>query len=103
MIVGGGWGAVSLLNRLDPDLYEVTLISPTNYFLFTPLLPAVTVGTVGAGSVTESLRRILQKCQGQFVQGAGRNLYLRDDLDSKTRELTDYAPCLLYTSPSPRD
>lgn len=95
VIVGGGWGAVSLLNRLDPDLYEVTLISPTNYFLFTPLLPAVTVGTVGAGSVTESLRRILQKCQGQFVQGAGRNLYLRDDLDSKTRELTDYAPGLL--------
>jgi NADH dehydrogenase len=46
VIVGGGWGAVSVLNNLDKDKYNVTLVSENNYFLFTPLLPSATVGTL---------------------------------------------------------
>ena len=45
VVLGSGWGAVSLLKgmsgRLDVD---VVCISPTNYFLMTPLLPSATVG-----------------------------------------------------------
>lgn len=33
VIVGGGWAAVSLLSTLNPDEYDVTLISPNNFFL----------------------------------------------------------------------
>jgi hypothetical protein len=46
VIVGSGWGAVSVLKTLDKDKYNVTVISENNYFLFTPLLPSATVGTL---------------------------------------------------------
>jgi len=34
-------------------------VSPRNYFLFTPLLPGVTVGSLEARSISEPIRRIL--------------------------------------------
>lgn len=43
VVVGGGWGAVSVLKNIDKDKYNITLISDNNYFLFTPLLPSATV------------------------------------------------------------
>lgn len=46
VVLGTGWGAMTLLRNIDFDSYEVTVISPRNYFLFTPLLPSVTVGTL---------------------------------------------------------
>ncbi|KAI9617293.1 hypothetical protein H4Q26_013162 [Puccinia striiformis f. sp. tritici PST-130] len=45
VIIGGGWGAMGLINSLEPDSYHVVLIAPENYNLFTPLLPSATVGT----------------------------------------------------------
>lgn len=39
VIVGGGWGAVGVLNSLHPGDYHVTVISPETYTTFTPLLP----------------------------------------------------------------
>lgn len=39
VIVGGGWGAVGVLNSLRPGDYHVTVISPETYTTFTPLLP----------------------------------------------------------------
>lgn len=95
VIVGGGWGAVSLLKSLDPDAYEVTLVSPTNYFLFTPLLPAVAAGTVGVRSVTESLRRLLVRTRGQFVQGAAVNMHPHENLDRSTLQTVEGARGLL--------
>jgi len=61
VILGSGWGAVSLLKSLKPGDFDVAVISPENYFLFTPLLPSVTVGTVEGRSITEPIRRILAK------------------------------------------
>lgn len=46
VIIGSGWGAVSVLKNLDKDKYDVTVVSENNYFLFTPLLPSGTVGTL---------------------------------------------------------
>jgi NADH dehydrogenase len=46
VIIGSGWGAVSVLKGLDKDKYNVTVVSANNYFLFTPLLPSATVGTL---------------------------------------------------------
>jgi NADH:ubiquinone reductase (non-electrogenic) len=41
-ILGSGWGATSLLKDLDTAEYNVVVVSPRNYFLFTPLLPRYT-------------------------------------------------------------
>jgi NADH dehydrogenase len=46
VILGSGWGAISVLKNLDKNKYNVTLVSDNNYFLFTPLLPSATVGTL---------------------------------------------------------
>ena len=59
VVLGSGWGAVSFLKNLKPDLYEVVVVSPTNYFLFTPFLASVTVGTVEARTICEPIRKIL--------------------------------------------
>lgn len=39
--------------------YDITLVSPRNYFLYTPLLPAVCTGTVEERSIVEPIRRIM--------------------------------------------
>ncbi|KAK0113215.1 NADH:ubiquinone oxidoreductase [Cadophora gregata] len=58
VILGTGWGAVSLLKKLDTENYNVIIISPRNYFLFTPLLPSCTTGTVEHRSIMEPIRSI---------------------------------------------
>ncbi|KAL6721723.1 NADH:ubiquinone oxidoreductase [Lecanora helva] len=60
VILGTGWGAVSLLKKLDTENYNVIVISPRNYFLFTPLLPSCTTGTIEHRSIMEPIRNILR-------------------------------------------
>eukprot|EP00898_Chlorokybus_atmophyticus_P001712 jgi/Chlat1/2541/Chrsp175S02394 len=61
VVLGTGWGAVSVLKELDVHNYDVTVVSPRNYFLMTPLLPGMTVGTVENRSVIEPIRRLLRR------------------------------------------
>ncbi|RFU28846.1 hypothetical protein B7463_g7480, partial [Scytalidium lignicola] len=61
VILGTGWGAVSLLKKLDTENYNVIIISPRNYFLFTPLLPSCTTGTVEHRSIMEPIRAITRQ------------------------------------------
>lgn len=60
VILGTGWGAVSLLKKLDTENYNVIVISPRNFFLFTPLLPSCTTGTIEHRSIMEPIRNILR-------------------------------------------
>lgn len=57
VILGVGFGGFGLLKKLDQKLYDVTVIGPRNHFLFTPLLPSSTVGTVEFRSIIEPIRR----------------------------------------------
>jgi NADH:ubiquinone reductase (non-electrogenic) len=57
---GTGWGSVSLLKKLDTENYNVIVISPRNYFLFTPLLPSCTTGTIEHRSIMEPIRNFLR-------------------------------------------
>jgi NADH:ubiquinone reductase (non-electrogenic) len=56
LVLGSGWGAHSLLKVIDTDKYEVVAVSPTNAFLFTPMLPSCAVGTVEFRSLLEPIR-----------------------------------------------
>jgi len=56
IILGTGWASVSVLKHIDRDKYNVTIVSPRNYFLFTPLLPSVSSGTVTPEAVTVPIR-----------------------------------------------
>ena len=56
LIIGTGFAAFSLIKDVDVDGYEITVVSPRNHFLFTPLLPSTTVGTVEFRSIIEPIR-----------------------------------------------
>jgi hypothetical protein len=58
VVLGTGWGASTFLKEIDTDLYDVTVISPRNYFLFTPMLAGASVGTVEFRSITEPVREV---------------------------------------------
>ncbi|KAG6911015.1 hypothetical protein DXG01_005430 [Tephrocybe rancida] len=68
VILGSGWGSTSLLKTIDTTEYNVVVISPKNFFLFTPLLPSVAVGTLNPRSIIQSTRYITRhKARGVSV------------------------------------
>eukprot|EP00897_Mesotaenium_endlicherianum_P008038 jgi/Mesen1/7262/ME000373S06336 len=84
VILGTGWGGMSILRGIDTRLYDVTIVAPRNYFLFTPLLPGVTSGSVEARSISEPIRRIMvrHKKQAQFIEAECV------DVDPATKHIT---------------
>ena len=68
VVLGSGWGAVNFLKHLKAGDFDVTVVSPSNYFLFTPFLPSVTVGTVEGRSTVEPIRKIIQRFHKSDVE-----------------------------------
>lgn len=58
VVLGSGWASTSFLKNLDTEEFNVVVVSPRNYFLFTPLLPSVTVGTLENRSIIQPTRYI---------------------------------------------
>lgn len=87
VILGNGWASTSLLKSIDTEAYNVTVVSPRNYFLFTPLLPSVTVGTLESRSIIEPTRFITRhKTRAvEFYEGEATDV----DLKNKTLTVTD--------------
>ncbi|KAI8635252.1 pyridine nucleotide-disulfide oxidoreductase-domain-containing protein [Xylariaceae sp. FL1651] len=98
VILGSGWGSVALLKQLNPDDYHVTLISPKNYFLFTPMLPSATVGTLEFRSLVEPIRRILSKVNGHYLRATAEDVEFSHKLvevsqvDAQGKEVRFYVP-----------
>lgn len=84
VILGTGWGSVSLLKNLDTSKYNVVVVSPRNYFLFTPLLPSIPTGTLDTKLIIEPVRSITRKLKGEVI-------YLEaeaTDVDVKSKTIT---------------
>ncbi|KAK8010065.1 hypothetical protein PG990_009030 [Apiospora arundinis] len=98
VILGGGWGSVALLKELNPDDYHVTVISPKNYFLFTPMLPSATVGTLEMRSLVEPIRRILARISGHYLRANAEDVDFSHKLvevsqtDAHGKEIRFYVP-----------
>lgn len=58
VILGAGWGSAAVLRGIDTERYDVTIISPRNYFVFTPMLAGAAVGTVDVRSITQPIRAV---------------------------------------------
>ena len=57
VILGTGWAAHSLVKVIDTTtVSSITVISPRNFFFFTPLLSATAVGTIEFRSIVEPIR-----------------------------------------------
>eukprot|EP00834_Sanchytrium_tribonematis_P001586 NODE_40_length_35084_cov_0.543519.p10 type:complete len:371 gc:universal NODE_40_length_35084_cov_0.543519:12998-11886(-) len=61
VILGTGWGCTSLLKNLWSQEYRVTVVSPRNYFLFSPLLPSLTTGGIESRSIMMPIRYLLRQ------------------------------------------
>lgn len=59
VLLGTGWGARYFLDAIDRDLYEVRIVSPRNFFLFTPLLPSTSTGTLSTASICSPIRELI--------------------------------------------
>jgi NADH dehydrogenase len=80
VILGTGWGSVALLKTLNPGDYHVTVVSPVNYFLFTPMLPSATVGTLEFRSLVEPIRRIVNRLRGHFLRAEAESIEFSEKL-----------------------
>ncbi|GJZ84035.1 external alternative NAD(P)H-ubiquinone oxidoreductase B2, mitochondrial-like protein [Tanacetum coccineum] len=99
VVLGTGWAGTSFLRNLKNSSYDVQVISPRNYFMFTPLLPSVTVGTVEARSVVEPIRRIVEKknvnvnfCEAECfkIDAKNKKVYCRSIENEKEEFVVDY-------------
>ncbi|MCJ1301245.1 NADH:ubiquinone oxidoreductase [Hypocenomyce scalaris] len=91
-MTGTGWGSVSLLKKLDTENYNVIVISPRNFFLFTPLLPSCTTGTIEHRSIMEPVRTILRhkkavvkyyEAEATKIDYEKKVVYINDDSEIK--------------------
>lgn len=57
VILGSGWGGYEILRAVDKKRWNVTMVSPTNAFNFTPLLASCAVGTLEFRCAVEPVRR----------------------------------------------
>ncbi|KAI9105352.1 pyridine nucleotide-disulfide oxidoreductase-domain-containing protein [Phlyctochytrium arcticum] len=78
VVLGSGWGATSVIKDLKANGYYTVVVSPTNYFLFTPLLPEATTGTVEARSLIESIRKICIPSRSHYCQGESYDVHLNE-------------------------
>ncbi|KAA0056941.1 external alternative NAD(P)H-ubiquinone oxidoreductase B2 [Cucumis melo var. makuwa] len=103
VVLGTGWAGTSFLKNIKDPSYEVQVISPRNYFAFTPLLPSVTCGTVEARSIVEPIRNLVRKKRVDIrfneaecykIDAENRKLYCRsnenNNLNGKKEFVVDY-------------
>ncbi|KAL4201915.1 hypothetical protein AMTRI_Chr02g218300 [Amborella trichopoda] len=103
VVLGSGWAGTSFLKNIDSSLYNVQVVSPRNYFAFTPLLPSVTCGTVEPRSIIEPIRNIVKKKKGEIrfseaecikIDAANNKVHCRSNHDinveGKEEFLLDY-------------
>ncbi|MFI1166221.1 NAD(P)/FAD-dependent oxidoreductase, partial [Streptomyces sp. NPDC020801] len=86
MIVGAGFAgyrAARTLSRMSRGKADITLLNPTDYFLYLPLLPQVAAGILEPRRVTVSLSGTLP--HARLVLGEARGI----DMDARTVHCTD--------------
>eukprot|EP00049_Salpingoeca_infusionum_P017772 m.354279 g.354279 ORF g.354279 m.354279 type:complete len:464 (-) comp16970_c0_seq1:1879-3270(-) len=78
LVLGTGWGSYSFLHTIDTKKYDVTVVSPRDHMLFTPLLASTTVGTLEHRSIIEPVRIEASKRKFEFIQADATALNLQD-------------------------
>jgi NADH dehydrogenase FAD-containing subunit len=88
-----------VLKDIDTQQYAVTMVSPRNHFLFTPLLPSTTVGTIEFRSIIEPIRTARKNVRFYLAQCVGLDIakskaYCRGSFGNTPFEI-DYDICVI--------
>lgn len=70
VVLGTGWGSFRVINDIDSKKYEVSVISPRNHLLFTPMLASSALGTVNQRSICQPVRPLVAKKQAQYYESS---------------------------------
>ncbi len=75
VVLGTGWGSFTLARQLKnaPAVKKLRVVSPSNHFVFTPLLPSTAVGTLEFRCIQEPIRKVLGD-NGKFVQAKAQKI-----------------------------
>jgi len=96
VILGSGWAGFQLARDLNKDKFDVTLVSPSNHFLFTPLLPSTTVGTLEYRCIQEPVRTVpgvkFIQAKAKELNFCDRTLKCRDIFDADRSASSGTAP-----------
>ncbi len=92
VVLGSGFAGYSLLLGLPPRGWQRTLVTPRNYFLFTPLLPSAVTGVVEFRSIVEPARRRLAgvqvlEAEATEIDWQSRSIQCRSSLSAETFEV----------------
>ena len=72
VVLGSGWAGFNTAINVKPDV-PLTVVSPLNHFLFTPLLASSSVGTLEFRCIQEPIRTVLSS-NGKYVQATAKSL-----------------------------
>ncbi|CAJ1433748.1 unnamed protein product [Effrenium voratum] len=87
VVLGTGWGSVTFLQGLSEDVmnyYDITVVSPRNFFLYTPLLPASTMGSIEERSIVTPIRRVI-KGKADFLEARCEEIDVKNKVVKCTR------------------
>ena len=82
-VIGAGWGGFGFAKNINKSMYDVTLVSPRNHFLMTPLLPSAAVGSLEFRCIQEPVRTIKNL---KYLQAACIDI----DLEKKELKCEDF-------------
>src|SRR2546428_7358079 len=84
VVVGGGFGGLQTVRRLNGAAVDVTLVDRQNFHLFQPLAYQVATGALSSAEIATPLRQILRRQQNARVLLAEATGF---DLDARTVRL----------------
>jgi NADH dehydrogenase FAD-containing subunit len=73
VVLGCGWAGFNIAINIKHDV-PITFVSPTNHFLFTPLLASSAVGTLEFRCIQEPIRNVLSPTNGKYIQATAKEL-----------------------------
>eukprot|EP00586_Coscinodiscus_wailesii_P018168 CAMPEP_0172517962 /NCGR_PEP_ID=MMETSP1066-20121228/289305_1 /TAXON_ID=671091 /ORGANISM="Coscinodiscus wailesii, Strain CCMP2513" /LENGTH=716 /DNA_ID=CAMNT_0013300205 /DNA_START=198 /DNA_END=2345 /DNA_ORIENTATION=+ len=79
VVLGSGWASHALMKVADCNKLRLIVVSPSNHFLFTPMLAGAAVGTVEYSSMTEAVRAA-NPLIDEYIEGSATSV----DLPSQT-------------------
>ncbi len=69
VLLGSGWANHALMKVADCNKLRLIVVSPSNHFVFTPMLASAAVGTVEYRSMTEAVRAANPMIE-EYIEGA---------------------------------
>ncbi|KAF1984395.1 pyridine nucleotide-disulfide oxidoreductase-like protein [Aulographum hederae CBS 113979] len=96
VILGSGWAGYTIARRLDPRKFQVVIVSPRSYFVFTPLLASTSVGTLEFRTALEPVRSRRNKFD--FFQGWADDVSFKDKTISIEEAVADPRQSLALTA-----